>query len=349
MLKQLFNNPPHNVLDQANTTANSQGEITNQQQAGLQKMTGIGAALSLLAMGVVLVIPVGGLFFSVFYYNLLDPASRPWLLVLGVAAGMVVVLGAAATYSIQLTTNLRAALAKRQKLQRDLQANAIRQSIGRLSFGKDGYTLNAAGKEIHLPEISPEHFIPGAEYRVFYLEESGFALSMQLHTPADTTLAQNDLSNILAAANEFTHQEMELNRNGKISPRQRWSLLRAMLPNLFWLLLLAGGIVLGSSQQFLSQNILVFLIVGFFLLMSGIEVAQTLLDLTVSPVTRLEGQGHKKVEGSGNHTHHTYQIGQEHFGVSDKAYDALTDGWNYRVYYLPRTKTLLSIEPITPT
>ena len=46
-----------------------------------------------------------------------------------------------------------------------------------------------------------------------------------------------------------------------------------------------------------------------------------------------------------NGRYYTYQIKKLKFRVSRKAFHALVDGWQYRVYYSSRSKRLLAIEP----
>ena len=41
-----------------------------------------------------------------------------------------------------------------------------------------------------------------------------------------------------------------------------------------------------------------------------------------------------------------YRVGALTFAVSEKGYEALLEGRSYRMYYLPHTKRLLSLEPL---
>lgn len=44
-----------------------------------------------------------------------------------------------------------------------------------------------------------------------------------------------------------------------------------------------------------------------------------------------------------------YRIGNERFSVPERAYHALIEGIPYRIYYLPRCKKLINMEPLAPT
>ena len=50
--------------------------------------------------------------------------------------------------------------------------------------------------------------------------------------------------------------------------------------------------------------------------------------------------------GSGTADSYSYDIAGQRFPVSETAYHALVDGVPYRFYYLPRSKTLINIEPL---
>lgn len=45
-------------------------------------------------------------------------------------------------------------------------------------------------------------------------------------------------------------------------------------------------------------------------------------------------------------TDYYYLVGEQRFEISKRAYAALIEGVKYRVYYLPRTKILFSIEAL---
>ena len=50
--------------------------------------------------------------------------------------------------------------------------------------------------------------------------------------------------------------------------------------------------------------------------------------------------------GDGTTDYYSYDIAGQRFPVSETAYHALVDGVPYRFYYLPRSKTIVNIEPL---
>ena len=92
-----------------------------------------------------------------------------------------------------------------------------------------------------------------------------------------------------------------------------------------WALLAAG--VAAATLVFLTRN--------------------HLLDIINGRVVIVEGVATKSVSSSGRTGQPIcyYHIGDLRLTASDKSYHALVAGRRYRVYYAPRSKTLLNIEP----
>ncbi len=73
-------------------------------------------------------------------------------------------------------------------------------------------------------------------------------------------------------------------------------------------------------------------------------------DMLRGRVAMLEGTviSQRRSGDEGGYTYH-YVIGRESFLVNESAYHALISGLPYRVYYGPKSKKLLSIEPLVNT
>src|SRR5262249_10131865 len=54
----------------------------------------------------------------------------------------------------------------------------------------------------------------------------------------------------------------------------------------------------------------------------------------------------READSSGDGTTYRYKVNELKFQVSGRAYAALVSGMEYRIYYTPRSKTLVSIEPL---
>jgi hypothetical protein len=86
---------------------------------------------------------------------------------------------------------------------------------------------------------------------------------------------------------------------------------------------------------------------------AGFLFIRAVLDLGQGAPEEIRGSGHKEIRvhssGRSRSTHYYYVIDGVDFEIRKKAYAALLDGLEYRAYYLPRTKTLLSIEALPST
>jgi len=188
----------------------------------------------------------------------------------------------------------------------------------------------------------------------------------------------------LAKANRFTIQELEQNRLGKIAESQRMQLAGKALRPLYtsamtfagWILFLGliwffvPGFLLRIASMLFGQSLSVTyfaalmitlgclgsLAVGF--LKSGRRTIGLMFDLSKGEVATLEGRvwasrgkadshGMAKLHGEENEDYH-YVLNDQYFEVrSLYAFEALAPREQYRLYYTPNSKLLLSIEPVT--
>ncbi len=182
----------------------------------------------------------------------------------------------------------------------------------------------------------------------------------------------------LARANHFTMADLELNRSGKISDTQ-WMrlLLRAVQPVRYtggallgWLICcfvvktLVPAIVLwimamlGVKGVGILFGVVTLACVGAFFLSvfkSARTTALLIADLNVGKAGCIEGRvspsreeekglGMARIYGE-KHTQHWYVVKDEYFEVDQQAHSVLPEGRQYRLYYTPKSKLLLSIEP----
>ena len=182
----------------------------------------------------------------------------------------------------------------------------------------------------------------------------------------------------LARTNHFTMADLEQNRTGRISDTQWFRLLlRALQPVrhsggalLGWLLCcfvvktLVPRIVLWIASMMGAKGIGVLVggitlaCVGAFvigLIKSGHTMALLLMDLKDGKAACLEGRvspssedekglGMARLHGE-NQTNYFYVAKNEYFAVDQEAHAALPYGMQFKLYYTPKSKLLLSIEP----
>jgi hypothetical protein len=340
-----------NLLDPQDLAANRNGEITAAQNQRLNYSLGWGQGCGLLVfLPVVLVMGAG--FVTMF---LTSDNSSPVLIPLLVMSGFTLLVLTIFVPSFWRVIN------NALKLKRDRENHAIRQAQGQVAFDKNGYSFQAGERRLTLP--SPEDtggLLPGATYRVFYLEETGFLLSAEEVFPASPAQVRVALRDILAQANNFTLDDLERNRSGEITLAQRMKPLGQVAGGaLFGLMSLPfGGLFFlqvfpnVDSGDALPAMVIPALVLGIFALVGGWMFLNGLLDMSVSSIEQAQGPGRKEKRTSGEKnrsTRYYYVIDGKSFQVSRRAYTALLEGIDYRIYYLPRTKKMVSIEPIDVT
>lgn len=180
----------------------------------------------------------------------------------------------------------------------------------------------------------------------------------------------------LARANRFTMADLEQNRNGKISDTQ-WTrlVLRALQPVFY-----TGGALVGWVFCCVVVRAVVPRIILLFLAMKGIGIALVggvtlacvgafllavlktartmsllMVDLNAGKAASIEGRVSPSREDEGGlglarlygetNTKYWYVVQNEYFEVDPAAHEALPERTHFRLYYTPKSKLLLSIEP----
>jgi hypothetical protein len=243
-------------------------------------------------------------------------------------------------------------------LRGDLEGQAIRSTSGRLVFEKGDYRIEAGDLDLRLPFGGFTTLTPGTDYRFYYLADAGDVLSAERLGRSTSRRAQETLTEILTEANGFQTSALASNRRGLLAPGQ----VRHLLGNLIWPLLF--GVVslivvtrlllpyvttesppdLDTGKVLISGLMIVVGLVSFYL------SARSLLDIlggrveTASGRVRLEQRTTR--DDDGTTTKYFYKLGDQRFSVSRRGFRALVPTATYRVYYAPRTKTLVNIEAL---
>ncbi len=325
-------------------SANQRGEIAPDQEQRLGSMAGWVRGIGLVFVLVVFFIPLTGILLT-----LLSDSRTEILLVIGlIVLIMVTLMGAFGVSLWRIWQNF-------MRIKRDRENRAIRQGQGQLVFGKNGYSLQSGDRELILSnQQGTGGLVPGATYRVYFLEESGVALSAEEMFPANPSQVRNALLETLASANRFNIEDLEQNRNGEVTQTQRLKpISQVLFGGFFMLIALTFGVLVwslnGSTREPPATLLIPGIFLAVFLLIGAYMAANAFIDIFISQVERVEGPGHKekRVSGGKNRTvRYYYIINGKDFQVSKTAFGALIDGLEYRAYYLPRTKRLLTLEPI---
>ncbi len=316
--------PRRNFLDADEVAANKRGEITLAQHTALkhelvqQGLTA--AAFAALGAGVPLYLVVAGL--STPYGGSWQDAI--WLMLFGGA----MLLGLPGIVrGVRLFRSLTTA-------RQEMTANEIDQTDGEVRWTGDIYA--AFVDQQRLKPIYPRLGLRPGHYHFFHLRQSHWLLSAEKMAIHDDFDSVTEMQHVLAVTNRFSLEDLEANRQGYMTTRQR---LRLWLPvNL-----------LSVAPTLIVIGLFACAIWPWLLLVPGIVAGWFLLrraaDMTSGQVPSIDGVGQRqKPQRRGDM--HKYLFGNLRFAVSGQAYNALITGQRYRVYYARYSKDLLSIEPL---
>lgn len=151
----------------------------------------------------------------------------------------------------------------------------------------------------------------------------------------------------LAWANGFHTHALTINREGVLSTRQRLSLFGRVV--LYLLAMAAGAFValvaLNNHQAEASFALIcAVLLLAFAVLLW--RCYANLSDAWRGRVTMAEGCVTATHDSDADSVCCYYHLGDLRFAVSEAGYEALTQGETYRLYYTPRSKTLVNIESV---
>ena len=245
-------------------------------------------------------------------------------------------------------------LARFLLIRHELSTGQVKQAEGQVVWKGQNYAVKIPGRRLKF--LCKLNLLPGS-YRFFYLPRTGWLLSAERLTGVGEEQTMRDLLKILAQANHFSLTAVAVNRAGRLADDQIWRLVRPMVDYVI-VGLFTGCMALGVLYSLsIGQRDWAIVSGGFGalgLLLLGIR--STLLlkqdlgsmaDARARQVT-LDTGDVKAIEITGEATSYYYQINRQRFAVSHQGYNALIAGIPYRLYYAPRSKKMVSIEPLAP-
>jgi hypothetical protein len=190
---------------------------------------------------------------------------------------------------------------------------------------------------------------PPGPYRFYYLSRTGLVVMAEQIGELTRTGPESELMEILARTNHFSLNDLIQNRQGLLSMDQQNRL--ALLLALYVLVVLSCSVLfvsilfrmLSGSPSGLFYLLLIF--AAALILRFGLSLAWIIGDLWSGEVSSVEGPGARNSYQYRYFRSYYYVIGGQRFSVSKGAYNALLEGKPYRIYYVPRSKRLVSIEP----
>jgi hypothetical protein len=168
------------------------------------------------------------------------------------------------------------------------------------------------------------------------------------------------LSRALAQANKFSADDLDANRNGRLSGRQTRSLIASSLVKfggaIATIPVFVGMVFCAAASKQPSLSWWDVLCIGGILPVGFLIFLTTLMSRSVrewrdgfgGQVQSAMGVVTREMRSQGRSgTNLYYRIEDTRLEVNYPAYEALVEGIRYRVYYAPRSKKLASIEPLS--
>jgi hypothetical protein len=325
--------------DPVSIQANRFGQITARQYECLKPTLG-GAVGSVISLMVWLLAPIPLGIFALYLAWQLAQAQ------VGVAwIGVILMLGIAALVAGLFWWLAVMPFIRRARLRHDLSEGLIAQAEGQVIFERSGYVARANGRLLLATDGSREIGLMPGPYRFYFLPRMGWLLSAEALGPLMAVQPHAGVLDALAQAHHFDLSDLAANRQGQLSTRQRLGLTRGVVGlqvvTLGALALLVWMLVSAPQTEPWSA-----LILG--LILAGIAYAtyRRVNDLLGGQVVWLEGVISRVEDSSGDSSSYYYVLAGQRFSVSSTAYAALVESLRYRLYYTPRTKKLVSIEPL---
>jgi hypothetical protein len=339
-----------NLLDPTLVEANRRGEITANQEAWLKRGGRLSGNL-VLAVIVGLFVLIGVVMF------LLSGSSSIFT---GNSSLPIVGLVCLGAVGLLILVPVLRAIRKSTDMVGQGQAALIRQAVGELAYGKNGYQLRAGDQLFSFPDSGdPGGLLPGVRYTVYFKDGRNLVLSAeQLGDATEGTVRQAILAN-LAQAYRFSDEDLQANRSGELTAGQRTALLRKAIADtlplllglVFALSLLYPYLATGKLSDSLSALVVPLVLAAFALASGAATLYRGLGDALSGVVESTQGIGRKSIErrasGRSRRTVYLYNIGDQKFEVPKSAQPALIDGAEYRVSFTPRARRMLTIEPIS--
>jgi|GEM_PF-1472590 len=229
----------------------------------------------------------------------------------------------------------------------DLDNRVVESATGRIEWNGRRYQMRTETRLLRSLR-SGVTLPPPGDYRFYYLPHTGLVVLAEEMPLANADEPGSVLFRALANSNNFSLDDLDLNRNGLLSKHQENRLLQVMA--FYLLIFLAGAVLFGSMiaqiiRATSSTTHLLLMIIGVVLaLRFGWSGVQIVMDLWNGKVKSVDGPIARETRRSRYSTAYYYVIDGLRFQVSQAAYNALVEGRPYRVYYVPHSQRLISLE-----
>jgi hypothetical protein len=248
--------------------------------------------------------------------------------------------------------------ALRRRIRREVEAGRVAQAEGEVRARRGGYVARAGGRTLRSPIGARAVFLAPGTYSFYFLPSTGVLVSAEPRQGLSTIgtpgilgapgMPSAALVATLGRALRFSEDDLALNRQGRLSERQRRRIVRSMA--VWTVIVLALCLVVPPILIVAVRMWQVGCVIAIILLLAGgilLLLRISARDLRSGMVLAVRGPVQRMMvsDGEGGRTYH-YTVAGLRFMVSRAAYDALIPNLPYAVYYLPRGRALLSMEPL---
>jgi hypothetical protein len=231
----------------------------------------------------------------------------------------------------------------------DIKNGQVESVIGRVVFTGGRYKFISDIRKLQYLRFGRALPPPG-DYRFYCLPKSGLVVVAEELGLVSVKQADDLLLDALARANHFSMEDLETNRQGLLSWGQEIRLFRYAATLGLFLMIFIWISFFASQNQTAKDNslVIVFLVVMLvvMLLRLGWGSVKVLFDIWSGKVEFMDGGVTRHIRRGRNMRYYFYQLDGVKFIVSKSAYNALIEGRDYRIYFGPRSKRLVAIEPM---
>lgn len=248
----------------------------------------------------------------------------------------------------------------------DLMGNRVETVDGRLSWRGRGWRGDTDSGDVHL--LPGDEQMPGA-YRFYFLPRSRYIVSHEvLRFRGQDSDPLAEVRRALGSVFDFVDEDLAENRAGRLSPRQQtrqfWGNIRTAIFLSPFLLMALGfglGLPIGLvvypmlTNRRMDEDAWIGALCGggiglLFLVILAWVIISPFLDLWRGEITSIEGEVEERAittgSGKNRRTNYYYIVNGQRFDVGQQGHQALIQGRRYRLYYYPRSKRVVSVEPI---
>jgi len=319
-----------------NLDANQHGRLTSEQQSALE-MSMKGQRQMIAFFGAIVFAFVG--FFVFFFWQVAGVEgllSSTSLITIGLVILGVVLLNLVVSSPLVFISH------------DEIENGQVEPVIGRVVWTGRRYAFVSDARK--LQSVRNGRVLSPGDYRFYCLSDSGLVITAEELGVISTNQPKDLLLDALARANHFSMDDLQSNRDGSLSGRQEVRLFGLIS---FWVALLAAFILinyLALQKQIVEENkVIYFMIISlglFVVLRLGWRSISLIWDIWGGKVDHMDGQVTRRVRRARNTRYYLYQLNDIKFHISMSAYNALIEGKEYRVYFTPRAKRLVAIEPL---